>query len=125
MTDHTAPLEPDPVLALLGELEQANEAIRRDEETYRPADDDKFGCDADKKTDALVDQRIDIERRIAKTSGCSPFGALAKLRIIVQSWREAENDPEIPAWADLDLNDNLIVSAMRDLECATGERPAP
>ena len=46
------------------------------------------------------------------------------MRVIVQSWREAKGDPEVPAWADLDRNDNLIVSAIRDLECVTGEKSA-
>ena len=46
------------------------------------------------------------------------------MRVIVQSWREAGNDPEVPAWAEMDRNDKLIVSAMRALECVTGERSA-
>ena len=159
VVEHEAaiPPHPDPVLALLGELKEANAAARRNREAYDAAVTEGFPDYADVgpgkrwptpndlpedlleryeaatklepvvaigvKSDGLSDQYSAIELRIAATSGCSSAGALAKLRIIVQSWRDP-GDPEIPPWDKMDLDDKLVASAMRDLECVMGERPA-
>ncbi len=43
------------------------------------------------------------------------------MRVIVRSWRNP-GDPEVPPWDKMDLDDKLVVSAMRDLQRVTGER---
>ena len=152
------PPQPDPVLALLGELEQANDAARRNSEAWDAAVTEGFPDHADigpgkrwatvddlpedlrerlnaathsdrvlaidKEDAAIVDRQNDIEDRIIATRGCSPAGALVKLRAAVGLWQRRAGEPELPAWHKLDRNEKLIVSAMRDLERVTGERPA-
>ena len=152
------PPQLDPVLALLGELEETNDAARRNSEAWDAAVTEGFpdyaeigpgkrwatandlpedllkrfnaatGSDRalaiDKEDAAIVDRQNDIEDRIIATRGCSPAGALVKLRAAVGLWERRAGEPELPAWDNLDRNEKLVVSAMRDLECVTGERPA-
>ena len=152
------PPQLDPVVALVGELEETNDAARRNSEAWDAAVTEGFpdyaeigpgkrwatandlpedllkrfnaatGSDRalaiDKEDAAIVDRQNDIEDRIIATRGCSPAGALVKLRAAVGLWERRAGEPELPAWDNLDRNEKLVVSAMRDLECVTGERPA-